>query len=297
VSVGNLTTGGTGKTPLVMYLARVLKHARFHPAVLTRGYKGKAEQTGGLASDGSRILLQPEECGDEAYLMAGKLEQVPIAVGRARRETARLIPGFGTDEKLVFLLDDGYQHLRVQRDLNLLLLDCARPFGNGRTLPAGALREPVSAAGRADLVIYTRCDGREPGDGTGKLWCAASHRLTGAIPLGGGEAQPLRALEKLRGIAFAGIADPAPFFDSLESEGLLLVATLAFPDHCSYGEDELAAIVRLKEASRSDYLITTGKDAVKLIPHLDRLGTVYTAALEMRFTDSRPLEAALEKLL
>jgi tetraacyldisaccharide 4'-kinase len=197
----------------------------------------------------------------------------------------------------IFILDDGFQHLRLKRDLDLLLLDCAKPFGNGRTFPAGRLREPAAAAGRADLVVFTRCNGHEPADEIDKPWCAASHRLTAALPLAGGMPQAFLALQALRGIAFAGIAEPASFFESLEREGLHLTATLAFPDHCKYEEPEIAALCKLKESSRADYLITTEKDAVKLTSYRERLGTVYAAGLELRFADAGPLEAALEKLL
>jgi len=197
----------------------------------------------------------------------------------------------------IFILDDGFQHLRLKRDLNLLLLDCAIPFGNGRTLPAGRLREPAAAAGRADLVIFTRCNSHVPPHVTDKPWCAAIHRLTGAHPVAGGEPQAFRVLHHLRGIAFAGIADPSSFFKSLQREGLHVAATLAFPDHCKYGEPEIEALIKLKEASRADYLITTGKDAVKIVAYRERLGTIFAAGLELCFADAGPLTAALENLL
>jgi tetraacyldisaccharide 4'-kinase len=146
-------------------------------------------------------------------------------------------------------------------------------------------------------VIFTRCNGHEPAHLTDKPWCAASHRLTGALPLEGGKPVSFRSLESLGALAFAGIAEPAAFFESLEQEGVRLASTLAFPDHCRYGESQIAALCRQKENSRADYLITTGKDAVKLSPYLERLGTVYSAGLELHFVDAGPLQTALEKLL
>jgi tetraacyldisaccharide 4'-kinase len=295
VAVGNLTVGGTGKTPMTLYLARWFMKRGKRVVILSRGYGGSLEGEIRIVADGRTILLSPREAGDEPYLLATSLPGVMVVIGADRARA-----GYLALERLdpdIFILDDGYQHLRLKRDLNLLLLDCAKPFGNGRTLPAGPLREQVTAVERADLVIYTRCNDGKPLPVTGKPNCAAFHRLTGALPLAGGEPVPFHAFKLLRGAAFTGIADPAAFCESLEQEGVSPVATLAFPDHCRYGEPEIAALCRLKEASRADFMITTGKDAVKLSPYLERLGTVYAAGLELCFTDPRPLESALEKLL
>jgi tetraacyldisaccharide 4'-kinase len=295
VAVGNLTVGGTGKTPMTLYLARWFMERGKRVVVLSRGYGGSLEGAIRIVADVNTILLSPGEAGDEPYLIAASLPGVMVVIGADRYRAGSLV--LERLEPDIFILDDGFQHLRLKRDLNLLLLDCAKPFGNGRTLPAGTLREPVAAAGRADLVVFTRCNGHEPADVIDKPWCAASHRLTGALPLSGGMPLAFRALQPLRGIAFAGIAEPVLFFESLEREGARLAATLAFPDHCKYGEPEIAALCRLKETSRADYLITTEKDAVKLASFRERLGTVYAAGLELRFADAGPLEAALEKLL
>ena len=295
VAVGNLTVGGTGKTPMTLFLARWFMERGKRVAILSRGYGGSLEGEIRIVADGCCTQLSPREAGDEPYLLASSLPGVIVVIGADRYRAGclaleRLQPD-------IFILDDGFQHLRLKRDLNLLLLDCAKPFGNGRTLPAGTLREPAEAAGRADLVVFTRCEGHEPAGAIDKPCCAASHRLVSALPLEGGEPVSLRSLEKHRALAFAGIADPAAFFESLEQEGVRLAAKLAFPDHCRYEEPEIAELCKLKESSRADYLITTGKDAVKLALYGKRLGTVYAAGLELSFADARPLTAALEKLL
>jgi tetraacyldisaccharide 4'-kinase len=295
IAVGNLTLGGTGKTPMVAYLARWLMERGKRVVVLSRGYGGSLGGEVRIVADGRTILLSSGEAGDEPYLLASSVPGLLLVIGADRNRAGLL--ALERLEPDIFILDDGFQHLRLKSDLNLLLLDCAKPFGNGRTLPAGTLREPAAAVARADLVIFTRCNDRKPLLVTGKPSCAASHRLTGALPLTGGEPLPFHALKPLRGAAFAGIADPSSFFESLQLEGLHLAATLAFPDHCKYCEPELEALVKLKEASCADFMITTGKDAVKLSPYLERLGTVYAAGLELRFADAGPLEAALEKLL
>jgi tetraacyldisaccharide 4'-kinase len=295
VSVGNLTVGGTGKTPMVAYLARWFMARGKRVAVLSRGYGGSRQGELSIVSDGGTILLTAGEAGDEPFLLACSVPGLCVVIGADRYRAGLLaLERLAPD---IFILDDGFQHIRLRRDLNLLLLDGCKPFGNGRTLPAGSLREPLSAVERADMVIYTRCERGKPLPVTGKPSCAAFHRLTGALPLPGGGALPFHALTPLRGAAFAGIADPAAFFESLEREGVNPVATLPFPDHCRYEEADIAALLRVKEASRADFMITTGKDAVKLSPYLERLGTVYAAALELCFADPRPLEAVLEKLL
>ena len=296
ISVGNITLGGTGKTPMVVWLAEYLMARGKKVAVLSRGYGGSAEGQIRIVSDGSRMLLTPEESGDEPYLLAQKVPGLMVVIGSDRYQAGVLaLQELKPD---IFILDDGFQHLRLRRDLNILLLDAASPFANGRTLPAGFLRESVSAANRADLVIYTRC---APGNRTdavpGKPNCRASHKLAGMIPLGGGATVGFDGARGARVTAFSGIAQPAAFFDLLEQEGVKLIATLAFPDHTNYGEEELAAICRLRDASRSTMLITTEKDAVKLTPFLEKLGQCYVTVLEMGFEESAPLQAALEKLL
>ena len=295
VSVGNLTVGGTGKTPLVAYIARWLMDRGKRTAVLTRGYSGSMEGEVRVVSDGGSIFLSPAEAGDEPYLLASSLPGLAVIMGSDRYRAGLLAMKELSPD--IFILDDGYQHLRLKRDLNLLLLDCKRPFGNGRTLPAGALREPLSALERADLMIFARYEGKVPNIPANKPFCLFSHRLSGAKSVESGENTPFEKLKGLRALAFAGIADPSYFFESLSKEGLFLSATLSLPDHCSYGEREIESLCCLKKSSRSDYLITTEKDAVKLRPHLDMLGSVYSARLKLIFSDARPLETELEKLL
>jgi tetraacyldisaccharide 4'-kinase len=294
ISVGNITLGGTGKTPTVAYLAAQLMSRGWRVAVLTRGYGGAANGELTVVSDGTSILVTPEQSGDEPYLLARKLPGLMVVIGADRYRA-----GLHALEQLkpdICILDDGFQHLRLQRDLNILLLDAGRPFGNGYTLPAGTLREPVGAAGRADLVIYTRS--AEPGVPQlfpEKPSCWTSHRICGLIPLGGGEPCGFEILKDARVSAFSGIASPESFFDLLEGEGVPLTATISFPDHATYGESEIAAILRLKKASRSSFLVTTEKDAVKLAPFADRLGPCYVALLELAWQDGRALQVALEK--
>jgi len=298
VSVGNLTTGGTGKTPLVMYLAQVLKRAGLQPAILTRGYKGKAEQTGGLVSDGSKILLPAEECGDEPYLMATKLNGVPIAVGRTRHESARLIPGFGVNRKLIFLLDDGYQHLQLERDLNILILDATDPFGGGRLLPAGRLREPLSAMARADLVIVTRAHlpfEQEALETQVRLRNRLAkisyfyHDAVGLLELNTREVLPLPHLLQKKIVALSGIGNPEVFIKDLTHYQMEVVQHFSFRDHHQFTEDNLETVARAARSLGANAIVTTEKDLVRL--HFKPSDTpFYALQIEARPEDAEKFE-------
>jgi tetraacyldisaccharide 4'-kinase len=298
IAVGNLTVGGTGKTPTVLLIARTLQERGLRVAILTRGYGGTKEGETRIVTDGTKLFLTADEAGDEPILLASSLPGVMVVMGPDRYRAGML--AMATAAVDVFLLDDGFQHLRLHRDLNILLLDSADPFAGGKTLPAGLLREPVAAAGRADLVIYTRCAADwqpDPALVPGVPFVASSHLLTGWEPLTGGEVRPFADLQGKRVVAFAGIAAPAAFFDALEAAGVPLLATLAFPDHTRYGRIEMEALGRLKQAKMANSLITTAKDAVKLLPYRGILGDCLVARLELRLQDASPLTTALAALV
>lgn len=297
VSVGNITLGGTGKTPTVLLIARYLMGQGKKVAVLTRGYGGSLEGKTRIVSDGKSLLLTPAEAGDEPCLLASSLPGLMVVMGSDRYNAGCLaLQEMSPD---CFVLDDGFQHQRIARDLNILLLDCRAPFGNGRTLPAGFLREPRSAVKRADLIILTRSAGgvlppelQSPAVPV----CRSSHRLAGYMPLSGGDLHPLQELAGQRVLAFSGIADPAAFFDGIEGAGVRLVSTLAFPDHTHYGTKELEALGSLKQQFKADCLVTTAKDAVKLHPYRAIIGRCYVVQLELTLDDPGVLFAALEKI-
>jgi len=297
VSVGNIVAGGTGKTPVTLLVARFFLERGKRVCVLSRGYGGSAKGRISVVSDGSRVLLGPEEGGDEPYLLATRVPGLMVVIGADRYRA-----GLFAMERLqpdLFLLDDGFQHLRLQRDLDILLLDAGRPFSNGFTLPGGFLREPAAAAQRADLVLYTRCAAAaKPHLLPQKPSFWARHDLSGLVALDGDET--LRDFEAVRGkkvAAFSGIADPAAFFALLESCGVTPVATLSFPDHASYGEEETAALCAMRESSGAEILITTEKDAVKLAPYRQRLMPCYAARLEIAVAETESFRGELEKVL
>lgn len=298
ISIGNITVGGTGKTPVTAFIARRLMEQGLKVAVLSRGYGGTLEGQCAIVSDGCRILLEPLQCGDEPFLLASTVPGLMVAIGADRHAAGMLAL-----EKLspdIFLLDDGFQHVRLHRDLDILLLDYFRPFGNGRTLPAGLLREPRQAAERADIHIHTRCpdrDTRVPVFGN-KPSCRARHALRDVVPLEGGNPLPFEKLRDCAVLAFAGIAEPQNFFDGLRSRGVMPVSTIAFPDHVSYDDSRIAELASAIKASGADTLITTEKDGVKLkqIPK-ELAGKTFLARLDLTIDDPAPLEALMLKAL
>jgi tetraacyldisaccharide 4'-kinase len=296
IAVGNISVGGTGKTPVTALIARYCLDRGKKVCVISRGYGGSLEGSCRIVSDGRSVLLSAGEAGDEPVLLAKSVPGLMVVIGSDRHAAGlyaleRLAPD-------IFILDDGYQHIRLHRDLNVLLLDCQRPFGNGKVLPAGLLREPCSAAKRADLVIYTRCGAHIPyGHFPGIPFCRASHELIGVVSPDGGAMQPLSNLFHLRGVAFAGIADPAVFFTMLDEAGLNIAARVSLPDHCRYGIIEINEILATSASVASDYLITTEKDLVKLSAHMEQLGRVYAAILEVEIADKEHLTDKLQKFL
>ena len=297
ISIGNITVGGTGKTPVTLLVAQELHRRGYRVAVLSRGYGGSLEGQVAVVSDGNALLLGPEQAGDEPCLLARSLPGLMVVIGADRYRAGLLVL-----EQLkpdVLLLDDGFQHIRLHRDLNILLLDATRPFGNGWTLPLGLLREPRTAMKRADLILFTRC---QPGQTVPDLdlpCCCSEHHLTGFHRLETGEELSLEKLQQGRVAAFAGIAGPATFFDGLRGLGMQLATTVALPDHTGYGAEQLALLERCIAESEPDWLLTTGKDGVKLAGcDLAWKNKLVITRLELKLADNgQLLQSSLDKLL
>jgi tetraacyldisaccharide 4'-kinase len=203
----------------------------------------------------------------------------------------RAVGEFGAE---VVLLDDGFQHLAVKRDFDIVLLDAKRPFGNGHVLPAGLLREPVSALRRGDLFVLTRCDEQAvPLSVNGPL-LHSHHLLDDEAQKLQGDKVPLNALQEKQGVAFAGIAEPESFFGALRSKGLNLIAGISLGDHCAYRPEDLQQL--RKACNGADYLITTEKDGVKL--SASRLPLpCYQVPMTLKFHEEGALEEYLRPFL
>jgi tetraacyldisaccharide 4'-kinase len=297
IAVGNITVGGTGKTPVTAYIARVLIKQGYRVAVLSRGYGGSLEGQTCVVSDGVTIMLGAGECGDEPYLLASTLPGLMVVIGPDRYAAGQMAMQQLSPD--VFLLDDGFQHLRLHRDLNILLQDYSRPVGNGLTLPAGILREPATAAGRADLVLFTRApDGAAtPPVASGTPACVSRHALGDLLPLPGGAPLPLSGCTGPV-LAFAGIADPEAFFAGLRTEGLNLAGCLSFPDHAAYTKERCHEIAEAMKSCGAEYLVTTEKDGVKL-QNLAReyASRTLLARLELTLDHPEMLQRKLKELL
>lgn len=297
ISIGNITVGGTGKTPVTALIGQLLSQG-LKVAVLSRGYGGSREGQTAIVSDGKAILLSAEECGDEPFLLAATVPGLMVVIGSDRHAAGLLAM-----ERLqpdIFLLDDGFQHLRLRRDLNILLLDAQNPFGNGWCLPAGLLREPKTAAARADLIIQTRCPhGSTPAAPLpGIPCCSARHDLADLLPLSGGTPFRFDSLAGCKVVAFAGIADPESFFDGLRNRGLQVVATRSLPDHAAYPPAITDWIAETLHKHAADYAVTTEKDGVKLkLLPVALTSKTLLARLNLTLDDPSPLTAALRNLL
>lgn len=268
ISVGNITMGGTGKTPFVAHLARRLRFEGKHPAILSRGY-GRRSRGVVVVSEGNGPRVPPDEGGDEPVALALTLPGVPIVVANRRVEAAAAAERLGAD---LFILDDGYQHLAIERDANLLLLDARDPFGGGRFPPRGRLREPLSALARADAFVFTRVALDAPSAAvleTLRRANPAAPVFTARIKAAGlydEKGAPIEGspLTDRRFVAVSGVARPAGFAATLAELGLTPAETLVFRDHHRYTERDIARLHRAAEAGGGSWVVTTEKDAVKL---------------------------------
>jgi tetraacyldisaccharide 4'-kinase len=298
ISVGNITTGGTGKTPLVEWVARTLYADGKVVCILTRGYGRVDPHLEVIVSGGYGVLATPSESGDEPYLLATKLAgQVAVISSANRIEAASTaIKSFGAN---CFVLDDGFQHLRLARDLNIVTIDATNPWGGGHLLPYGRLRETPESLSRADCVVVTRCDQVADIDDLR----AEISRLTGDRPIFPSEMRTSRVSalknnsESLRPparvAAFCAVGNPSSFFEHLRRAGFERALEKSFPDHHIYSQDEIDALVRVAKDAGATALITTAKDAVKL-RQLSFSIPCYVLEVEMWIENSEELKQLVQ---
>jgi len=270
VSVGNLTVGGTGKTPTVMALARSLSAAGARPCILIRGYGGTGRGVREV-SNGRTVRSDWREVGDEAVLLAETLPGVPVIAGGDRVAAGRFaIERFRPD---VILLDDGFQHRRIFREVDLVLVDATDPFGGGWLLPRGRLREPVAGLRRAHAILVTRVDqGADPERVRDRIGAAAPGRPIGMAVyrpcalrrVADGDRVAVGEMRGKRVLALSGIANPRAFHRTLEGLGAVVADRLAFPDHHPFGPGDRRRIGEAAGAVRAEWIVTTEKDAVRL---------------------------------
>jgi tetraacyldisaccharide 4'-kinase len=303
ISVGNLTTGGTGKTPLVEWIGRELARTGKRVCILTRGYGRDKPGARVVVSDGRQILSDAAEAGDEPLLLAESLKGLAAVISDADRVAAA---GWAVDNlhSEVFVLDDGFQHLRLARNLNILTIDAANPWGNRKLLPAGILRESPTELARADCVVITRTDEATAVAELRSEIVALNHeipifssrmRVSGIRDVHSQLVQSSIVQKEIRGStisAFCGIGNPESFFSLLRRAGYQPAYTQAFRDHHTYTQSDLDRVVRKSVARSAQILLTTAKDEVKLRSLTSRL-PCYAVEIEIEIENEERLKALI----
>ncbi|GAB4483393.1 MAG: tetraacyldisaccharide 4'-kinase [Thermodesulfovibrionales bacterium] len=279
ISIGNITTGGTGKTPATIALAQEAKRRGMRPVILTRGYRGSAPGPC-FVSRGERPLLTHIQAGDEPVLMAEKLSGTEIVKGADRHasgmfaiaELGLACPRKDARPGPLFLLDDGFQHWRLHRDRDVVLVDALDPFSGGRLLPLGRLREPLSALGRADVIAVTRCDADGPQESVistirrhnrAAPVFRAWHRVAAVRSPDGTRFGPAR-LAGMKVFGACGLGNPAGFQETIRTLQAELTGLRTYRDHYPYNQADVAAVTREAAALGADAVVTTEKDYVRM---------------------------------
>jgi len=303
ISIGNITVGGTGKTPMTIYMAELVQRLGYDVVVISRGYKGELEKIGGIVSNGKKVLMGPEKAGDEPFMLAARLKNISVIVGKNRFEAGmQAVKKFNPD---VIVLDDAFQHLKLKRDIDLVLLDSNSPFGNLNLLPRGILREPVSVLLRADALIMTR-SGRAS-ETEMKKSLTGLKEFTRSKPVfktshapyayivKKGKHIPFESistssflydfnfLKDRRVFAFAGIARNDDFIHTVKSFKCDIADFLGFEDHHQYSKDDLEKILRLAEKENVEFLITTEKDYARIAHRVKWPVDLLVAGVEISF--------------
>lgn len=313
ISIGNLTTGGTGKTPAAVYIVKLLQKLNYKPAILTRGYGGTIYKDGGILSDGKSLLLSERESGDEPYLLSVNLPGVPVAVGKDRYANGLKMEHLY--DVNVFVLDDGFQHYSLQRDLDIVLIDATNPFGNGHLLPHGSLREPVDALKRSDVIVLTKTS-LLPGEkldalkarvqeiaGHEKIFLSnhtPSNLVQLPVPYNLASAaswnkEKLSILKNKNIWALSGIGNHRAFEKTLMGLGVGEVSNISYRDHFRYTLKDILGI--LKRVANEDYLVTTEKDWIRMqyfSEHLSELQHFYFLAIQFTIAEN---ESTFQNLL
>ncbi len=278
ISIGNMVAGGTGKTPMAVYLARLFLAMGKKPVVISRGYKGCLKEGFGIVGDGKDLLMDADAAGDEPFMMAAQ-KAFPVVVGKDRYQAGlAAVKRFNPD---VIILDDGFQHVRLRRDLDILLFDHDRPLGNNRILPAGRLREPLeTAAGRAGAVVLTRCPehpaGRTFSDSPDRQAISQAFRskplfrtfhspyLAQWVSAEGNHQKNLADLKGKQAVLWSGIAQNSSFSTTVENLGCRVAAHLEFSDHYRYTPSDIEMIREQLAKTGARLLVTTEKDWARM---------------------------------
>lgn len=303
ISIGNITVGGTGKTPTAQKMAAIIKDMGYRVVILNRGYRSHWGKDIGVVSDGEKIYMTAYEAGDEAYLMAKTLPGIPVIIGKNRAVTGRYAVNKMKAE--VIIMDDGYQHWQLERDLDIVLVDTLNMFGNGCVLPRGTLREPLHNLDRGDIFLLTKTDQssilsrhqlrKTIGRYNAKAPIIESvHHPKNFVEIADwykGIVQNYKELDELQGknvMVFSAIGNPSSFEQTLSSIGVNILEAVRYPDHHDYGMLEMQYINELASKENAVAMITTAKDAVKIpteFIYSERKIPLYILNMEIQVTD------------
>ena len=304
ISLGNITVGGTGKTPTAQILAKAISNMGYKVAILNRGYRAKWKGKVGVVSDGKKIYMTAVEAGDEAFLLAKRLPKVPVIIGADRAITGKYaVKKLGAE---VVILDDGYQHWQLQRDIDILLIDAINVFGNNYILPRGTLREPLEHLDRADVCLLTKVD-QSSSDiidnikhtinkhNKKALIIESSHspkcfiEITNWYKNISNSNLPLNSMANKKITAVSAIGNPASFEKTLEDISAQLAYSIRFPDHHEYTMAEMQSVMDQAVEHNSEAIVITDKDAVKIpaeFIHSERALPVYVLSIEVEFLNN-----------
>jgi 3-deoxy-D-manno-octulosonic-acid transferase len=302
ISIGNITVGGTGKTPTAQKVAVMIQEMDYRVVILNRGYRSHWDQEIGVVSDGKKIFMTAYEAGDEAYLMAKTLPGIPVIIGKERAITGKFaVEKLGAE---VIIMDDGYQHWQLYRDLDVVLVDTLNMFGNGSLLPRGTLREPLRNLNRAGLFLLTKSD--QSSSISRDTLCDTLHKYNHKAPIIESmhrpcnyveiadwykgiktQALPLEDLDGQSVMVFSAIGNPSSFEQTLTNEGLEIEEAIRYPDHHDYGMVEMQYIMDRAINKKVKALVTTAKDAVKIpteFIYFEREVPLYVLNMEIQIT-------------
>ena len=305
ISLGNVTVGGTGKTPTAQRLASDIRDMGYKVVILNRGYRAKWHGRVGIVSDGERLHMTAADAGDEAFMLAKHLPEVPVLIGADRSVTGQYaIENFGAE---VAILDDGFQHWQLERDMDILLVDAVNVFGNGYMLPRGTLREPISHISRADVCLMTKVD--QAATGSREYIRDTVHRYNEAAQIVESIHEPRRFIpladwyvdiagdgidvNQMRGrkiMAVSAIGNPASFEQTLSDLGVVILESLRYPDHHDYSMQEMADILHQAQRMGAEAIVITEKDAVKIPMEVIHAGIsvpVYVICVEVNFQQGK----------
>ena len=281
ISIGNITTGGTGKTPFTAFLADKLK-SKYKIAIISRGYgANKDVEEPFLIKNEDKLFADAVQAGDELFMLARSSEQLIFIRSANRYQGTKLAVDQGAE---LILLDDGFQHYQLKRNADIVLVDAEEPFSNNRVLPAGLLREPFAALKRADIFLLNRSKNVDYGqikelkDSLNTL-CPlnegifrAETRLENCMSVASQEKENPNFLKEKKVFAFSGIGSPEAFEKSIERAGASVVSYRIFKDHYNYQKEDLLTLLDQYSASQADLILTTEKDAVKLFNFAEMIG-------------------------